>query len=107
MAELASFGQLLLKASDEVSHPLHLMAMRHKKHIGYGLGIVHQYRFGHSTLEHDGCSSGFLCRLIVVPEKEMVITIATNGGGETAATKDFRLITDNILITALSLEKFD
>ena len=104
MKSLADFGQLLGKAAKIEDEQLHIMTKAYKDYRGYGLGIVHQKRFGKNSLEHDGATNGFLCRLVVIPSEELVLAVAANGGGQTAAQKDFFPITQEMLAAILTMD---
>lgn len=93
MADLALFGKTLGASYDTTSV---------EGERGYGLGIIHKTFAGLKTLEHDGSSPGFLARLIILPEQNIVIAVASNGGNETQAQGiAFKEITDRILTVVL------
>jgi D-alanyl-D-alanine carboxypeptidase len=77
--DLARFGRALLVAAGDPSAPLHAMTVG----TGHGLGPVVRLRDGKRSLEHDGAGPGFMAWLIVVPERELVLAVACNGGQET------------------------
>lgn len=82
--ELASFGELLLRAAGDPADPLRPMTQLEAER-GHGLGPVVGTRLGARSLEHDGGSPGFLACLIVVPERRLVLALACNGDGEVRA----------------------
>jgi len=78
---LADFGCRLLRAAADPKDPLHPMTVA-PKDGDYGLGVVHGRRGDLATLEHDGSGPGFLCRLVVVPSRQVVVAVLCNGGGD-------------------------
>jgi D-alanyl-D-alanine carboxypeptidase len=78
--DLAGFGSLLMGSKDADS-PLYEMTFG----SGHGLGPIHSVRMGAPSLEHDGSGPGFYAALVVVPDHQIVLAIATNGGNESAA----------------------
>jgi CubicO group peptidase (beta-lactamase class C family) len=70
MTELAQFGRALVAASRDPA-------------VNPPLGIFRGTRLGAPSLEHDGSGPGFHAALVVVPSKDIVLAIATNGGSET------------------------
>lgn len=78
--DLTVFGTLLMGAKDAGS-PLHEMTLG----ADHGLGPIHSVRLGVPSLEHDGSGPGFYAALVVVPDHQIVLAIATNGGNESAA----------------------
>ena len=103
MNSLANFGQLLTQSAKNDNASLHIMTKSYKDYRGYGLGIVHQKRYARKSLEHDGATNGFLCRLVVLLKEELVLAVATNGGGQTAAQKDFMKVTQQMLAAILTM----
>lgn len=81
MPDLAGFGRVLLAAAKDPASPLHAMTVGQ----GHGLGPIHSVRLGAPSLEHDGSGPGFYAALVVIPDKDMVLAIATNGGNELAS----------------------
>ncbi len=93
-AELAKFGVGLAAAEQDLAAPLHAMT----EGQGHGLGPIHGERLGAPTLEHDGSAPGFYAALIVIPERDIVVAIATNGGNEAAAEIEaFSAIVDDVV----------
>ena len=78
MPDLARFGARLVAASRDAGDPLAEMTS------GDGLGVIHSQRLGAASLEHDGSAPGFYAALVVVPERDVVVALATNGGNEAA-----------------------
>ena len=97
MTDLARFGKKLGKT---------YAASSIDGETGCGLGIFHKTFSGHKTLEHDGSCYGFLARLIIIPEQNIVLAVACNGGNESPAqSKDFKKITDSMLAVVLTGSK--
>lgn len=78
MPDLRAFGRALVDASKDPRAPLHAMTQGQ----GHRLGVAHGERLGTTTLEHDGGAAGFYAWLIVVPQREIVVAVAVNGGNE-------------------------
>lgn len=78
MPDLARVGALVVAASKDPRAPLHALAAPD----GPPLGMFRNSRIGAPTLEHDGSGPGFHAALVVVPEKNAVLALATNGGSE-------------------------
>lgn len=72
---------------------------------GHGVGPIHGKRIGAGTLEHDGSAPGFYAALVVIPAKQIVIALATNGGNE--ATDEVRAFTQIVdeAVVASSMEE--
>ena len=81
MPELARFGSMLVAASKDPASPLHAMTTTD----GATLGLFRDTRLDAPSLEHDGSGPGFHAAFIVVPSKDIVVALATNGGNETKA----------------------
>jgi CubicO group peptidase (beta-lactamase class C family) len=79
MPELARFGSMLVAASTDAASPLHAMTTTD----GATLGLFRNTRLDAPSLEHDGSGPGFHAALVVVPSKNLVVALATNGGNET------------------------
>ncbi len=100
--DLATFGHLLGQASDKPGDPLRAMAQASKE-PSYDLGIIHQTRHGQRTMEHDGSTSGFLARMVIVPASDVVIVVVTNQGQESKEeAMAFRALTDEMLAVVLA-----
>ncbi len=105
MPDLAKFGHLLGAAVQTPTLALHAMARPLKDNNRYGLGIIHQQRLGELTLEHDGSGPGFMARLVVVPERNLVLAVACNGSTESREEIErFRELTDAMLTVVLNKE---
>ena len=50
---------------------------------GPALGLFRNTRLDMPSAEHDGSGPGFYAAFIVVPSKNIVLAMATNGGNET------------------------
>ena len=77
----ARFDQALsgcCTASRDASDPLAEMTSAD------GQGVIHAQRLGAASREHDGSAPGFYAALVVVPERDVVVALATNGGNEAA-----------------------
>lgn len=46
--------------------------------VNYGFGLERQVRFGHATIEHAGGDAGFLSYVILVPQADFSIALASN-----------------------------
>lgn len=79
MPDLARFGAVLVAASKDAASPLHAMTAAGD----VGLGLFRNTRLDAPSLEHDGSGPGFHAALVVVPSKDLVLALATNGGNET------------------------
>lgn len=80
MPDLARFGSRL--ASDARDPTSALFAM--SQGGGHGLGPVHKSRLGAASLEHDGSGPGFYAWLVAIPELNVTVAVATNGGNESS-----------------------
>ncbi len=95
--ELARFGAALIEAAHDPTAPLHAMTPLDAP-AGHGLGPVHRPRRGLRSLEHDGSGPGFMAWLIAIPEHDLVVALACNGGDESRASGErFRAIADTIV----------
>lgn len=81
MPELARFGSMIVAASKDPASPLHAMTTTD----GPTLGLFRNTRLGAPSLEHDGSGPGFYAALIIVPSKNIVVALGTNGGNQTKA----------------------
>lgn len=88
MPDLRTFGEALLAASSDPEAALFPMTQGQ----GHALGIIHDQRLGTPSLEHDGSTAGFYAWLIVLPEKDVVLAVAVNGGNE--ASEEIELFSD-------------
>lgn len=79
--DLARFGEALVAAANDAAHRLHAMT-RLDARTGHGPGPVHRERLGARSLEHDGSGPGFFAWLVVIPDRELVLAVACNGGDE-------------------------
>jgi len=79
-SDLATFGRVLVDAARDRDAPLHPMTIRSAE-----LGLFPRTRADRRTLEHDGSGPGFHAALVVVPESEVVVALASNGGSESKA----------------------
>lgn len=100
MPDLAAFGQILIDANAP-STPLYEMTKPVVQGGSYGLGIVHGGRDGVATLEHDGSGPGFMARLVAIPEHDIVLAVAVNGGSETAEQAERLLSTTNQMLAII------
>jgi CubicO group peptidase (beta-lactamase class C family) len=97
MPDLVAFGKVLLASVDAPTAPLFAMTTGE----GHGLGPVHGNRLGTATLEHDGSSPGFKAALVVIPAKQIVVALATNGGNEAAdEVQAFSQIVDEAVVAS-------
>lgn len=80
MPALARFGTALAEAAKNPTSELHAMTQG----SGHGLGPVRGTRLGASSLEHDGSGQGFYAWLVVIPDLDITLAVATNGGNETS-----------------------
>lgn len=79
MPDLVRFGRALVTASRDPAAPLHAMTQGDR---GHGLGPVLRRRDGALSLEHDGASPGFYAWLLAIPDRDVVLALACNGGAE-------------------------
>lgn len=80
MPDLARFGSRLASDAKDPASALYAMSQG----SGHGLGPVHKSRLGAASLEHDGSGQGFYAWLVVIPELNVTVAVATNGGNESS-----------------------
>ena len=103
---LAGFGRAIARAHRDSNDPLHAMTLPRDASTSYGLGLDHRRRFGATTLEHSGQGPGFLAYLIVAPERNVVLAVATNGGGEPRPQSErFAEVIEQMLAIILGVEE--
>jgi CubicO group peptidase (beta-lactamase class C family) len=105
MPDLAHFGNLLAEATYNETAPLHEMTKLGTDE-GHAAGPVVRRWFGVRTFEHDGAGPGFMAWLVVIPEREMTLAVASNGDGEARANarRMFEL-TEEMLAILLNRER--
>lgn len=81
MPDLARFGSRLAVDARDPGSALHRMSVG----SGHGLGPIHRTRLGAPSLEHDGSTEGFHAALVVIPDADITVAVATNGGNGTRA----------------------
>ncbi len=97
MPALHRFGVVLLGAHRDPDAALHAMTRPLAEHE-VSIATVRRVRAGAPSIEHDGSGPGFLAWLIVVPNHDLVIAVACNGGGESRAVGErFHAITDDLV----------
>ena len=97
MPELHHFGRALVEAHHSPDATLHPMAGPIESDAE-ALGAVRRSRLGAPSIEHDGSGPGFLAWVIAIPERDVVLAVACNGGGESAAQgRRFFEITESLL----------
>ena len=72
---------MIVAASKDPASPLHAMTTTD----GPTLGLFRNTRLDAPSLEHDGSGPGFYAALIIVPSKNIVVALGTNGGNQTKA----------------------
>ena len=97
MPDLRRFGRALIGASRTPESALYPM-VRAIDSDAEALVAVRRTRLGAPSLEHDGSGPGFLAWVIAIPSRDLVLALACNGGGESAAEgRRFFEITDALL----------
>lgn len=103
MPDLARFGARLLDAQRDPDAPLHAMTTGVAEgEKGHGRGPVHSRRGELSTLQHDGSGPGFLADFVVIPERNLALAVAVNGGGESEEGGRTLRETSNAMIVTLT-----
>ncbi len=102
MPDLLPFGRHLVTASTIEDHPLYPML---QSAGDTGRGPVFRTRFGARSIEHDGSSPGFVAWFLAIPEHDLVLALASNGGGESRAnSRRLFELTEDILAVVLETE---